>query len=72
MTYDFPAEWHRQLLARAKQELAASERYLARLKVHGSPYHRAHVIVVEMRRAAYEAMKAIPAPAPSVTEEQQQ
>ena len=56
----FPARWRKELLAKARADLRKSERFLDALKVHTTGYYRAHVLVVEMHRAALNAMEAVP------------
>ena len=62
--YDFPVEWHKQLLAKAKADMLKYEKYLSALKVKESNYYKAHQVVAEMSRKAYEAMLTVPAPKP--------
>lgn len=55
--YDFPTKWREEVLAKARADHAKAERCLAALKVHDTPYYRAHVIVANMYRAALDAME---------------
>lgn len=55
--HDFPTRWRKEVLARARADLAKADRCLAALKVHDTPYYRAHVIAANMYRAALEAME---------------
>lgn len=43
-------------------DLRHAKQLLGALKNTGTPYYRAHVIVVQLREAALAAMREIPAP----------
>jgi hypothetical protein len=64
MSYDFPVEWYDGVLREARDELKSYERIANGFKKPGTRHHQAHVLVVEMKRAALKAMEAIPRPLP--------
>lgn len=63
-SYDFPVRWHRELIAKARKDLADIERTTSKLK-NPTNYHRGFRVVLAMRKASLEAMLAIPEPQPN-------